>query len=131
MINTCTQLVADFGMKSEMMAGDVWDPMSRHDFIDFVCQDYDFANNIANEAFSGVSEVVSVTWLKFAPVGGPRSALNQNMSILSPKIPCNTSTYADVKVVLTDFYEKYISTGDRTFVFVNTVQAYAILLCGI
>ena len=102
MINTCTQLVADFGVKTEMMVGDVWNPMSRDDFIDFVCQDYAFANNFANEAFSSISEVASLTWLKFAPVCSPRSAFNQNMSILTPKIPCNTSTYADVKVVLTD-----------------------------
>ena len=123
MINTCTQLVADLGVSYEIMACDVWNPMSKHDFVDFVCEDFDFANQIVNEAFSGVSEVAPVTWLKFAPVGGPRGKLNENISILPTKIPCNTSTYADVKIVLTDFYEKYVSSGERTFVFVNTDQA--------
>ena len=123
MINTCTQIIADLQEKHHIEIADLWQPVHRQEFVDMLCGDFDTANKTANEAFLSVSEVVATNWLKFAQVEGLESDLTADITILEPLIPCNTSTYADVKTVLEKFCVNHMHLGSTSYAFVSVDQS--------
>ena len=105
--------------------------MNKDNFIEFVCSDFDFANNIAKNAWEGVNNVWKSNWLKFATVEGVSNVIYKNLIILPPIIPCNTSTYVDVQKLLEDFFLQFIASTNRIFAFVSTDQACFALVWGL
>lgn len=131
MINTCTQFIADLGEQVDIFACDLWKNVEKHDFIEYVCGDFDFANEIAKEAWTGVKSCYKSTWLKFAGPPALGHLKKTNFLILTPHVPCNTSTYEGVTYVLDNYWEKYVKKSDRLFSFVSTDQACHALVWGL
>lgn len=131
MIHTCVQLIVDFRQTLEVFGVELWNLVEKADFVDFVSTDFDFAIEVAKNAWKGVKEVYKHTWLKFAHVDGTGCMKIGDLTILSPIIPCNTSTYKDVQEVLEKFFRKFVEGSERTFVFVNTDQACHALVWGL
>jgi hypothetical protein len=104
MLHICTRFIVNFQQDVEIFASELWKTVNKDNFIEYVCSDFDFANNIAKNAWEGVSNVWESNWLKFATVEGVSNVIYKNLIILPPIIPCNTSTYVDVQKLLEDCF---------------------------
>ena len=123
MIHLATQFVANFGAPVFVPVNEIWFPIQKVPFVNFMHCDYDFANTTVTNAFKGANSISKHSWLKLAHVEGVCTLQKSDYIILDPLLNCNTATYQDVQVVLANFWDKYMKTTDHTFAFVFVDQA--------
>ena len=115
MIHTCTQFIVEFESSYEVSVNNIWFPVDKNAFIDFLYCDFDFANRTANHAYTAVKAVSSHSWLKTVAIKGDSQVHQQKFVILNPMIPCNTASYIDCECVLMNFWNQYMATTERTY----------------
>ena len=123
MIHTCTQYIVEFECGYDVSVNNIWFPVAKNNFIDFLHCDFDFANSTANNSFKAVRAVSNHSWLKIAAIEGESHLHQLKFVILDPLIPCNTATYIDCERVLMNFWNNHMATTERVFAFVSVDQA--------